>query len=281
MLEWTALPISFTAMLAALLIHARVRQIFPRDLPSTPRKLHSLPTPLAGIVPAIGTCAYLTWIGHPYLGAAAALASVLGFLDDLAKQNNAGGPSWKFKAITLLIASLILALGRQQATETAALDLILVTILIFVITNAVNFLDNTNGVALTIACLGLLLSTGGQGPLAAVGYLWLGALPFNWPRSHIFIGDAGALCLGLCLSAATLDGFHGPQGFDSLAAVAIAGIPLADFAQVVTVRIAIGHPPWVGDQRHLTHIAMNLGSPRWAVAPLFGAMAAGIYWALG
>ena len=53
-------------------------------------------------------------------------------------------------------------------------------------------------------------------------------------------------------------------------------VPLTDFMQVVLMRLIIGVPPWVGDRRHLTHIAQNLGLHRVTIAPLFAALATGI-----
>jgi len=84
------------------------------------------------------------------------------------------------------------------------------------------------------------------------------------------LGDSGAYLLGIATStvaarAAVLDPW-------ALAAVAV---PFLDFTQVVIARIALGLAPWVGDRRHLTHIVHHRGVPRWAIAPLFAAVAIG------
>ena len=41
----------------------------------------------------------------------------------------------------------------------------------------------------------------------------------------------------------------------------------------LAARVSLGLPPWVGDRRHLTHIAQNAGVPRIAIAPLFATAA--------
>src|SRR5690606_37443967 len=70
--------------------------------------------------------------------------------------------------------------------------------LAFVLTNATNFLDNTDGVAVAVAGTALLVAGGVDGPLAPCGAAALGFLPWNWPRPRLFLGDAGAYALGLC-----------------------------------------------------------------------------------
>ena len=95
-----------------------------------------------------------------------------------------------------------------------------------------------------------------------------GFLPWNWPRARLFLGDAGAYQFGIVLAAAV-----GHQAVDAPEVLGAVGVQLADFVQVVTARLVLGVPPWVGDRRHLSHIAQNLGLPRAWVAPLLAAVA--------
>jgi hypothetical protein len=55
-------------------------------------------------------------------------------------------------------------------------------------------------------------------------------------------------------------------------------VPLVDLLQVVAVRLAVGHRPWVGDHRHLAHRAMAAGVAKPLLAPLAGAAAAAAVW---
>ena len=57
-------------------------------------------------------------------------------------------------------------------------------------------------------------------------------------------------------------------------------VPVLDFGQVVAARLYLGFLPWIGDRRHLAHIAMNSGMPQVLVAPVFACAAAGLFLAL-
>ena len=61
------------------------------------------------------------------------------------------------------------------------------------------------------------------------------------------------------------------------AALAPVAVPVLDFAQVVAARLYLGFLPWIGDRRHLTHIAMNTGLPQVWVAPVFASLAAVLF----
>ena len=91
-----------------------------------------------------------------------------------------------------------------------------------------------------------------------------------WPISAMKAAVAAR-----CLAAAAAEGW--PEAATMAAPVAVLA---ADFTQVVLARLMLGVPPWIGDRRHLTHIAMSLGAPRVAVAPLFAALAAQGFWVL-
>lgn len=240
----------------------------PDDPPHPARKRHRAPVPLAGVVllPAVlpWLCAAAEWS----LAAAAGIATAAGWLDDRSKAR--GGLDWRAKAALLLLAAAAVALAAVDPLAEP-LRFAAVVGFVFVVTNATNFLDNTDGVAASLAAVSLLGASGGEGPLAAAGFAALGFLPWNWPRPRLFLGDAGAYLLGVLSAAAALR--PTPFAQATLAAVAV---QLADFVQVVCARLWLGLLPWVGDRRHLTHIAQNLGLPPVAVAPAFAALAAAI-----
>jgi UDP-GlcNAc:undecaprenyl-phosphate GlcNAc-1-phosphate transferase len=137
---------------------------------------------------------------------------------------------------------------------------LLATAWVFVLTNATNFLDNTDGVCAALSAVSLFALGADAAAWAALAFV-----PWNWPRPRLFLGDSGAYALGLLVGAHSL-----PWASHQLAAVAV---QCADFVQVVVARLVLGVPPWVGDRRHLTHVLQNLGLPRIAVAPLFAAVA--------
>ncbi len=273
---WYAAPMTCLGLLLGLCCHRRLLAIFPEDQPGqVARKRHARPTPLVGWT--LGLAALGLSFGAWWLMAAICLTTWIGYLDDRGKDAGTGSPvGWHRKGRYLAAASVCGAvhLWQQQGApvaDSSVGDAALALLLLFAVTNAANFLDNANGVTAALGSLGLLLATHGQGPMAALGFVYLGFLPLNWPRPIVFLGDSGALTLGLCLGVTILGAGPGAQGSISLATLAPVAVFLLDFVQVVLARLIIGVPPWVGDRRHLTHILSNLGLPHWLLAPLLTA----------
>lgn len=241
----------------------------PDDPPRPGRKQHLRPIPLAGVllVPAIAP--WLAAAQDFWALAAVLVAAAVGFLDDRGKERERE-PGWRSKAVGLAVAAAAAATAVVDPFAAPATWLCLV-LFAFLLTNAVNFLDNTDGVAASLAAVSLLTASGGSGWAGAAGFAALAFVPWNWPRPRLFLGDAGAYALGI-LAAITV----GPRFAADWRALAWVAVPVADFVQVVIARCWLGLPPWVGDRRHLTHVAQNLGLPRVAVAPLFAALALAI-----
>ena len=272
--SWHAAPLTALALLAALFVHRKLRGFLPEDAPRGQRRNHSRPTPMAGCLLGAGVALYLAAGGLPWLACAVAIAWLVGLADDFGKDRERE-VGWGGKAVGLLIATACATAHIDASLELSGTDLSLLFLFLFAVTNAFNFLDNTDGVAASLGLLAMLLVTTGQGILAVVGFVYLGFLPLNWPRPLIFLGDAGALPLGLCAGTGAATAL--PDWAATLAPVAI---PLLDFIQVLGARVAFGMPPWIGDRRHLTHIAMNLGVPRVLVAPLFAGLVVSSWWAI-
>lgn len=277
---WWAAVAAAASLATGELVNRRVFGWLPDDPPRQGRKAHQRPVPLAGILLLPTLLAWCVSAEAWLLTAALAVAAALGFEDDRRKEHldslADGGLDWRVKAAGLLVAAGLVASATADVPDQPWRWAAMFS-LTFVLTNAVNFLDNTDGVAASLAGAVLLvlgyaaLPTGStQTVTLAAGFAALGFLPSNWPRPRLFLGDSGAYCLGLCCSYAVCQAaIAEPQW---LLAVAV---PLVDFTQVVMMRVWIGVPPWVGDRRHLTHIAQNLGMRRALIAPLFAALAAG------
>jgi UDP-GlcNAc:undecaprenyl-phosphate GlcNAc-1-phosphate transferase len=229
---------------------------------------------MAGCLLGAAIAIYLIAAGEPWLAAAAATAWLVGLADDIGKDRDRE-VGWRGKAVGLLIAGAFASVHLDAQLDLSAWQLALLFVFLFATTNAFNFLDNTDGVAASLGVLALLLTTAGQGVLAPIAFLYLGFLPLNWPRPLFFLGDAGALPLGLCAGTGAASAL--PHWAETVAPVAI---PLLDFTQVLAARLGLGIPPWVGDRRHLTHIAMNLSLPRILVAPLFAGLGWLAWWAI-
>lgn len=247
-------------------INRRWRGWLPDDPPGPGRKQHGRPIPLAGIVLLLLLLPWLAALGAYWLAAAVAIAGGVGYLDDRGKEKRQD-LDWRWKALALWLASGLVVAGHHTMMATPW-EMALWLLVTFVLVNATNFLDNTDGVATSLSAVSLLWLTGASGPAAPIAGAALGFLPWNWPRARVFLGDAGAYTLGIAVAWALLARW--PTGPHSLAGVAI---QLVDFCQVVIARLVIGVAPWIGDRRHLTHIVQNWGLRRPLVAPLFAALA--------
>jgi UDP-GlcNAc:undecaprenyl-phosphate GlcNAc-1-phosphate transferase len=155
---------------------------------------------------------------------------------------------------------------------------------VFTLSNAINLIDGLDGLAggivaiasgtlciygLKLMDVGLLPSTN-IGPLiAAVTFgICVGFLPDNFHPAKIFMGDAGALLLGLLMSASTMviGGRTPPTSgvtfffFAPLfIPVFILGVPLFDTAWAYVRRTASGTSWNTADKNHIHHRLMRLG----------------------
>ena len=163
------------------------------------------------------------------------------------------------------------------------------------LSNAINLIDGLDGLAAGIVAIGAgslavyglqlerlgLLPTQNIGPLVAVVAcgICLGYLPFNFHPARIFMGDAGALLLGLLMSASTMviGGRTAPASgvtFYFFAPVLIPffilGIPLFDAAFAFIRRTAKGQGFHAPDKDHIHHRLLRLGhGPRRTVVILW------------
>jgi UDP-GlcNAc:undecaprenyl-phosphate/decaprenyl-phosphate GlcNAc-1-phosphate transferase len=151
--------------------------------------------------------------------------------------------------------------------------------------NAVNLIDGLDGLAAGIVAIGAgsfflygwrLLDVGvidpsNVGPLLAVvtAGICVGFLPFNFNPASIFMGDSGALLLGLLLAASTVavggqsdDPFSGQSWFFFAPLVIplfILGVPLIDTVFAVIRRARRRSGVATADKEHLHHRLMDLG----------------------
>jgi UDP-GlcNAc:undecaprenyl-phosphate GlcNAc-1-phosphate transferase len=166
---------------------------------------------------------------------------------------------------------------------------LVVTILLVVVTiNAVNFIDGLDGLAAGIVGISALAffaysytlvrvagaSTQSLPALvsAILAGMCLGFLPHNFHPARIFMGDTGAMLLGLLLaygpisSTATLDPSilkntlnRFPTILPILLPAAIFLIPYADLLLAVARRTRAGQSPFAADKKHLHHRLLNIG----------------------
>jgi UDP-GlcNAc:undecaprenyl-phosphate GlcNAc-1-phosphate transferase len=148
------------------------------------------------------------------------------------------------------------------------LDAALALVSVVALMNAVNFLDNMNGVigglsAIALAGFAFLSWTRGAYVLAAaelaVAGACVGFLRYNFPKARIFLGDAGSLFLGYCLGASALLAYDGaPAGWGRAGAVIMLGYPAFDLFFVVITRVRDGRKVSQGGKDHTNHRIASL-----------------------
>lgn len=255
-------------------VHRRLWGFLPEDVPARGRKLHGHATPMAGFLLAAAVALWLLLHGERAVAAAVALLAATGYVDDRDKQR--GGLPWKAKALAQLAAAAAIVAATAPRADLGTW--LLLSAFAFTIVNAVNFLDNMDGVATVVGGLGVVLAAPAGSALAFGGAVFLGFLPLNWPRPRLFLGDGGAYALGALLATSALTSSLDLDGhLRWLGLAAPCFVPLFDFTQVVCARLYLGYAPWVGDRRHVTHIATYLGVPARFVAPLAGLVTAGAW----
>jgi len=172
---------------------------------------------------------------------------------------------------------------------------LLTALWVIVITNAVNIIDGLDGLAAGIVAIasgalavyGLrlmdlgVLPADNLGPLIAVIAfgVCVGFLPHNFHPARVFMGDAGALFLGLLMAAATMViGGRTPdvsgQTYFFFAPLFIPlfilGVPIADMAFAFIRRTAKGTGFHTPDKDHVHHRLLRLGhGPRRTVVILW------------
>lgn len=179
--------------------------------------------------------------------------------------------------------------GVTLLSSGTLLGLTVLTVLITI--NAVNFVDGLDGLAAGIVGIAAsaffvysyLLSrdTGGGGKYAfatlaslvtaALVGCCLGFLPHNFSPARVFMGDSGAMMLGLVLAASTV-AVTGqvdpttvsreqivPAFMPVVLPIAIIALPLADVTLAILRRTTSGRAPWAPDKNHLHHRLLRLG----------------------
>jgi UDP-GlcNAc:undecaprenyl-phosphate/decaprenyl-phosphate GlcNAc-1-phosphate transferase len=277
------------------------------------RDVHVVPTPLlggfamyAGLAAALVVASQLPSLNSVFadtnmargLLLAGGLVVVMGFVDDrwgmgaiskLAGQVAAGVILvWSGAEVTWLPAPHGTTLGLTSDQQIA------VTILVVVITiNAVNFIDGLDGLAAGIVGigaaaffayyftlthrLGLPDQAGPALASAVLAGICLGFLPHNYHPARIFMGDTGAMLIGLLLAYAPISSLASldPGSLTDYAAgtavnrfgtilplllpAAIMLIPYADLLMAVIRRARKGMSPFAPDRKHLHHRMLDIG----------------------
>jgi UDP-GlcNAc:undecaprenyl-phosphate GlcNAc-1-phosphate transferase len=248
------------------------------DHPSE-QKFHRDATPYLG---GAALAAGLVAIGFLTTGASAQVFVILlgglvlavwGLMDDWVTVR----PSVKLLVQASAGVALWFADVRAGLFGVEALDLALTVLWVVAVTNALNLLDNMDGLTAGVSAVAAftffaIAAARGDYLVAsfalAVAGASLGFLRHNLPPATIFLGDAGALMLGFLLAALGLKlDLVGENGFvRSAVPVLILGVPFFDMVLVIVDRLRGRRPVFRGGTDHSSHRLSALGLSHGAVA---------------
>ena len=307
-----ALAVTYVLTPAVWRLSVRIGAVVKPD----ERRVHQKPTPtlggvamLAGLLAAMATASQLPDFRPVFENSSEPLGLVLaalvilavGVLDDL---RDVSAPA---KLAGQVLAGSVLALFgitmfyfripfADFIVLSPDLSFLLTVLWVVGMANAVNFIDGLDGLAAGIVAIAAaamflyatrlwdvgLLDAGTIAPLvvAITAGLCLGFLPHNFHPAKVFMGDAGALLLGLLMAAATIsvggrtaDQFSGQTYFFFAPLVIpffILGVPFVDTAFAIVRRAVKRVALHEADKEHLHHRLMRLGhGPRRSVLILW------------
>jgi UDP-GlcNAc:undecaprenyl-phosphate/decaprenyl-phosphate GlcNAc-1-phosphate transferase len=264
------------------------------DLPGH-RKVHHEPTPLLGGAAIYGAfvVALLLFGGRAevrqmisiVLGATS--ISLIGVIDDARGVR----PSLKLLA-QLGAAALVVVSGlRVQIFPWELLNIAVSLLWIVAITNALNLLDNMDGLSGGIAAIAaahflLLAALNGQYLVGVLSAALLGAcigfLRYNFNPASIFMGDTGSLFIGFILAAVAIKlRFANTFVVTWMVPPVVLLVPLFDTALVIVSRLRRGLNPFTTPGKdHLSHRLVGFGFTRreavlicWLIASSAGMIA--------
>jgi UDP-GlcNAc:undecaprenyl-phosphate GlcNAc-1-phosphate transferase len=225
----------------------------------------------------------------------ALLLGIVGLIDDLRSLS-----AWPRLVIQTVIGTLIAFILVQTGTlgiafNSDVLNVFITIIWIVGICNSINFFDNVDGAAsgaVAIAAIGVFIIAfdRGQVLLSALSIVTAGAtigfLMWNKSPAKIYMGDAGALFLGIIISVATIRLNPGiTPTWQSLAIpLILLAVPLLDTCVAVFSRLARGLSPLTAGKDHLSHRLVRAGLTRpmaaislWSASGVCALFALGVY----
>jgi UDP-GlcNAc:undecaprenyl-phosphate GlcNAc-1-phosphate transferase len=310
--------VSFAASWAVLRLSHRFK-LYPgiRD-----RDVHTTPTPrlggiaiVIGIVTALVIASQISWFDLVYADPFPIIAVIIsavvmlgvGVVDDLYDLN------WMTKLAAQLLSAGFLAWSSLQLTSlpigpdggiavlSPNLSLVITVLAIVLVMNAVNFIDGLDGLVAGVTIIGgsvffiysyLLSIDTAQSAFnlaSLVMAVLLGAtagfLPFNWHPAKIFMGDGGALVVGMLMAVSTMSvtgqidssidrSLLVPAFIPLVLPFAVLIVPLLDFGLAVLRRLRAGKSPFSADRKHLHHRLLDMGHSHFHAVLIFYAWTA-------
>jgi UDP-GlcNAc:undecaprenyl-phosphate GlcNAc-1-phosphate transferase len=283
------------------------------DVPNMARKTQAEPVPyLGGVAIALGIT--ITTLAAVYVGGnknaenagqlkdlaltvllPALLLGAMGLVDDL--RSLSPWPRLIAQSLVGTVVAIVIVNSGTTGTPfgTSTINTAVTIFWIVGICNSINFFDNLDGAAsgaVAIAALGVFFIAidRGQELVSALSIVTAGAtigfLLWNKSPAKIYMGDAGALFLGIIISVATIrlnPGIEPTWKSLTIPAILLA-VPLLDTCVAVFSRLARGVSPLTGGKDHLSHRLVRAGLSRpmaaialWAASGVCALVAIGIY----
>jgi UDP-GlcNAc:undecaprenyl-phosphate GlcNAc-1-phosphate transferase len=283
------------------------------DKPNLARKTQVEPVPyLGGVAIALGIT--ITTLAAVFIGGnknlentdqikdlaltvllPALLLGAMGLIDDL--RSLSPWPRLITQSALGTVVALVIVNGGTTGTPfgTSTINTAVTIFWIVGICNSINFFDNLDGAAagaVAIAALGVFFIAfdRGQELVSALSIVTAGAtigfLLWNKSPAKIYMGDAGALFLGIIISVATIRLNPGiePTWKSLTIPVILLAVPLLDTCVAVFSRLARGVSPLTGGKDHLSHRLVRAGLTRpmaaialWAASGVCAVIAVLVY----
>lgn len=224
---------------------------------------------------------------------AGAVICAVGVLDDLYELNAIAKLAGQVLAAGLVVVGGVQMLWIPLPNTIISLDpsaSIAITVFFIVLcTNAVNYVDGLDGLAtgvvgigaaaffgycyLTVVEQGLSRATTASLITVAIVGVCAGFLPHNFHPARMFMGDSGAMLLGLLLATSSIsltgqfdsaplqESGQGllPAYLPLVLPLAVTALPIADFLLAFLRRTYQGKWFWVADKQHLHHRLLDRG----------------------
>jgi len=256
------------------------------DHPNSAHKSHSQPTPYLGGVAIILGVVVITygallisdlsfknfWLATSILGPAVAMG-LIGLWDDFKQLPPL--PRFVGQTIAGVAVTMVMILSNNlgNPTGSALLDVFISIVWVVGICNSINFFDNLDGgatgtSAITAIALTFISLNNGQSLIAALSIVLTGAtlgfLIWNKSPARIYMGDAGALFLGILLATLTIR--LNPETNSIIASLSIPvlllAIPILDTSVAIISRLRRSISIFRGGKDHLSHRLIRTGLSR-------------------
>ena len=266
------------------------------DVPKDARRMHHVPIPrlgglaifLAFLLTTLLFCEITAELRGMLLGAVVIV--ILGIVDDIVAL-----PA-KPKFLVQIVAALFPVMSGVRVSvltnfnffsdnpymSLGVLSIPLTIVWIVGMTNAVNFIDGLDGLAVGVSSIGTfsilaiaVLVSERDVAVAMIAAILCGAcmgfFPYNLNPAKIFMGDTGATFLGFTLAVLSIQGLFKMYAVISFfVPFLIFGLPIFDTAFAMLRRILAGKSPMEADRGHLHHRLIDMGfSQKQAVAIMY------------